>query len=380
MIACEDSPNHFQNQIFVIRKWAMNAAGIYLLIYIFLDAYRFNDESAMTAVTIRLFYMVLPFILMITVFYQQARLKLSHNQMSWVFTLAIIIIGKGHAELISLAEANNVYFSTNGLPIILIYSSLLLLLPLQLAIVASLVIIILAAFTYQNLGMSNEALFSTSIFYLIFTSSCVIMNHVCIKILKTNYDLVKIVNNQANTDELTQLYNRRYFYNQSKIIYQNSVRTQTPLALLLIDMDHFKSINDHLGHQNGDKVLTEISKVIQQHCRRPLDLAARLGGDEFVVLLNDTNYEHINEVCRSIIKQVECFSAKIEAKHPNMKLGVSIGVAFNQANENYSIKTLMDMADHAMYRVKNSGKGDYLINDNNTFTETGHTSDLLKMD
>ena len=107
----------------------------------------------------------------------------------------------------------------------------------------------------------------------------------------------------AITDELTELYNRRYFQDELQRQLPNAERHRRPLAVLAIDVDNFKDVNDGLGHQAGDEVLRQVAAVLRQHTRSS-DVVARVGGDEFGVLLCETDASQAealaNRLCEAI--------------------------------------------------------------------------------
>jgi len=187
--------------------------------------------------------------------------------------------------------------------------------------------------------------------------------------------MLKVLEQQANSDYLTKLFNRRYFYQQSHMLYKQALRDQTKLTVLLIDLDHFKSINDQLGHKFGDMVLVEVGQVLKQQCRRPMDLAARIGGDEFVILLNNTGLEHVHTICQNVLQSISGISPKEQPKQ-SLKLSASIGIAHHQPGDQLTIKQLLDLADKALYQAKQKGKNQYHLADKNTLVDTGSNDQL----
>lgn len=361
MLGDNNSHDYYAKQMHVIKKWALNLAAIYLVMFLVVDYYRYTGVSLQQAMIARFYFMVIPMVVVLAVFYNQKRLNVNVKQFEWVAFVLIISVGIGHAKIIEIGANNAMFFPRIGLTIVLIYSGLLLALPISKAIFSSLSIIAIAAFTYQKTGMNSGEIASLVFFYMVFASCCIFMNHVFKKILNANYSLIKVIDHQANSDYLTKLFNRRYFYAQSVKIYKQSVRDKKPIAFLLVDLDNFKAINDEKGHKYGDAVLIKVSEVLQRHCRRPLDIAARLGGDEFVILLHDTDMDHIEQVCTSIIAEIKDIGAEIKRKSASLNLGSSIGVAYKESDSWVNVKSLMNMADKALYHVKHHGKNNYCI-------------------
>ncbi len=157
-------------------------------------------------------------------------------------------------------------------------------------------------------------------------------------------------------DGLTQVPNRRFFDEKLQDEWKRSAREQTPLSVILLDIDHFKSFNDRYGHLVGDECLKFVAQRIEQYCRRPADSAARYGGEEFVLILPNTAMEGALVVANAIRQgvQAEAFPLGQEA----IRVTVSLGVAtFNGADLTArNPADLIQAADKALYRAKENGR------------------------
>lgn len=161
----------------------------------------------------------------------------------------------------------------------------------------------------------------------------------------------------ANYDALTGLPNRKYFVENLKQALENAEQQQSDLALLFLDLDGFKGVNDTFGHEMGDRLLVQIAERLGALVRED-DFISRLGGDEFLVLLgNNPNEFLIASICESIIFEVQQ-SAIID--DIELKVGASIGVAMATQSD-FEISEFMSNADLAMYRSKLEGKGRYTM-------------------
>lgn len=137
----------------------------------------------------------------------------------------IIAVGIGHAKIIEIGANNAMFFPKIGLTIVLIYSGLLLALSVPKAILSSAVIVAIAAYTYYPTGMLNGEIASLAFFSTVFSSCCIFMHHVFKKILNANYSLIKVIDQQANSDYLTKLLTAGIFMStQSKYINNPSGR------------------------------------------------------------------------------------------------------------------------------------------------------------
>ncbi|SPR98664.1 diguanylate cyclase [Cupriavidus taiwanensis] len=169
----------------------------------------------------------------------------------------------------------------------------------------------------------------------------------------------------AGTDALTGLANRREFKARFDIEYQHSRRDQTPMSLLMIDIDRFKRINDHWGHASGDRVLTALAGVVRATVRA-IDVPARVGGEEFAVLLPRTALEEaarIAERLRKTIGQTACAPAADAADQEEIRFTVSIGVADMGVDGTDSLDAMMQVADRRLYAAKAAGRNRVVSDD-----------------
>ena len=154
----------------------------------------------------------------------------------------------------------------------------------------------------------------------------------------------------ATTDALTGLRNRRKFDASIEIEWRRASRLKRPLALLMIDADHFKTFNDTFGHQAGDEVLVGIAICISDLVKRAGDCAARYGGEEFAVLLPDLSPAEAFVVAETIRLKVEQWCGETATTT------VSIGVASLVPNANIEWTAMVRAADEALYAAKASGR------------------------
>jgi two-component system, cell cycle response regulator len=172
------------------------------------------------------------------------------------------------------------------------------------------------------------------------------------QLTKDRNRILSKLENLAITDGLTRLYNLRHFYNQLEIEIDRSNRYGHPLALLLLDIDNFKTYNDTYGHLEGDKVLVRLGQIIKS-CLRTMDCAYRYGGEEFTIILPETTGEEAKNVAHRIKSSVE-----IESFFPEggdvVNITISIGVTEYFRKE--LLATFIQRADQAMYNSKAKGR------------------------
>ena len=158
----------------------------------------------------------------------------------------------------------------------------------------------------------------------------------------------------ASTDPMTKLYNRRYFTEISKKVLDLSKRERKNLSILMIDIDRFKRVNDTFGHQFGDEVLINLSRLLLESQRKS-DIVCRYGGEEFVILLPNTGLEDatiLAEKLRVLVEELTLVSPKNEG----FNFTVSIGVAQIDVKNEENIELALKRADDALYIAKNSGR------------------------
>ncbi|HDD43279.1 MAG TPA: diguanylate cyclase [Candidatus Desulfofervidus auxilii] len=175
-----------------------------------------------------------------------------------------------------------------------------------------------------------------------------ILEHASI-ILENAY-LYEKIRLKSITDELTGLYNRRYFLERLEMEWERAKRYKRPISLLLLDIDYFKKINDTYGHLAGDRVLRTLGKIVSQHMRRS-EIAGRYGGEEFAILAPETDAESAVKLGERLRKTIENYSFPINGY---INLTISIGVA--DAIGVNSVTEFIQRADNALYKAKEAGR------------------------
>ena len=185
--------------------------------------------------------------------------------------------------------------------------------------------------------------------------------------LQTAIDLrrIDLLETENITDPLTRIYNRRYLDRRLDEEIARSKRYSLDLSILLLDIDHFKHVNDTYGHQAGDIALTSLSRLLKTELRE-LDVIARYGGEEFLVICTNTAINGASLVAERIRQQVESLQIEIPDNNGGrqiIRIRTSIGVASVDSNTN-SKENLIQAADQALYRAKNEGRNRVVIASN----------------
>lgn len=166
---------------------------------------------------------------------------------------------------------------------------------------------------------------------------------------QTNHLLLEL----SNTDPLTHLFNRRCLMENLTKELERSARTNTPLSLLMVDIDHFKKVNDTFGHQQGDVVLQALADLLRAHLRQ-YDVPSRFGGEEFSLVLPQTDLvqaAHVAERQRQAAAELS-FAGQLK----DLKITVSIGVATFPGGNVKTVDDLIREADYALYNAKREGR------------------------
>ena len=212
--------------------------------------------------------------------------------------------------------------------------------------------------------ISDEQVFKNEVEKNFLGTLCIARNIMEIKaveeeLLQTQCRLMQAVENLkelSTTDGLTEISNRRFFDEYSEKEWKRAQRDKKPFAVIMIDLDCFKSYNDTYGHQRGDACLKKVAGVIKGAMKRPADLAARYGGEEFVLVLPETDKDGACKLAEQLRQEV----INLKEEHQNNTSGkwvtISLGAATEIAEPGKSFSDLLAKADKALYEAKGSGR------------------------
>jgi diguanylate cyclase (GGDEF)-like protein len=172
-----------------------------------------------------------------------------------------------------------------------------------------------------------------------------------VELWQRNQDLERAI----QTDGLTGIANRRTFDRALERAIRQAHRTKEPLSLLLLDLDHFKALNDTAGHQAGDEVLRRFAGILAQAARRPDDVAARYGGEEFALIFPGMSADETEAVVDTVREQIA--SRILKRRSTNEDLGeVTISAGVAQLRSGEIMAALIERADAALYASKRAGR------------------------
>jgi len=173
-------------------------------------------------------------------------------------------------------------------------------------------------------------------------------------------DIQKILLEEASTDSMTGLYNRRFVIKQGKKLLSSALRHEHTMALIMCDIDKFKSVNDTFGHSVGDQAIVEFANILEQTVREE-DIVARIGGEEFVILFPETELNEALDFAEKIRANTQAIS--INTQQGELKFTASFGVS---NFDDMDIKSNFKKADKALYRAKESGRNKVVLFNENS--------------
>jgi diguanylate cyclase (GGDEF)-like protein len=181
--------------------------------------------------------------------------------------------------------------------------------------------------------------------------------------LRTSFLERGLMSEMAARDGLTGLMNRGAFDDHFPRMWQQGIRDRCSLALLLIDVDHFKAYNDRYGHQAGDQALRRVAQVVQSFARRPLDMAARYGGEEFVLALFDMSGEYVQELAEELRKAILGLQIAHEDSPTAPFVTASVGISVVRPKAGRSFEGAVQLADESLYSAKRNGRNCVMLVD-----------------
>jgi diguanylate cyclase (GGDEF)-like protein len=168
-------------------------------------------------------------------------------------------------------------------------------------------------------------------------------------------EYIRTINQSAVCDHLTNLYNRRYIFEIGRNLYQNAKRKHLNLTMCMLDIDHFKRINDTYGHQGGDLVLKSLARILKGHFRSS-DIISRYGGEEFLILAANLSVDNCEPHLQKLRGEIESITVKMNSEV--IRFTVSMGVT-NQLNDNF--ESMINQADELLYQAKRAGRNQIIF-------------------
>ncbi|KLV01452.1 hypothetical protein ABT56_22085 [Photobacterium aquae] len=230
--------------------------------------------------------------------------------------------------------------------------ALLSIFPLTIKEAGTLVLITLIASATPFCGIFLIPHSQSSYWFLLMVATAIMM------IQLSKLHLMMVMHRQAALDPLTSIYNRGQFLTLAQRVFERCKKDNSPFAIMLIDIDKFKQVNDTWGHSAGDNVLQAFSEFIQNHLRAT-NLFGRYGGEEFVICIPYTSPEYISLIAERLLNGLAELDITISPLGENINVTASIGISYSEPGD--TLFSLIERADVGLYRCKNSGRNCYKI-------------------
>lgn len=175
----------------------------------------------------------------------------------------------------------------------------------------------------------------------------------------------RILAEQAHTDQLTNIYNRRGLILEIEQHQQNCIRNRVGFVLVMVDLDHFKAYNDTVGHLEGDNALKRVAQLLSKHCLRQGDVCGRYGGEEFLLVFSEMTEQNLTLKLQSIVQSMQ----ELNLSHPDsptadfvtLSMGAVMVSPFDVVDHELSMRKALKVADKALYAAKDAGRNGFVI-------------------
>lgn len=187
------------------------------------------------------------------------------------------------------------------------------------------------------------------------------IGHHVIKVEYKDADEIRqeeLLQEAATCDPLTGISNRKWFEERVNLLFQSLANKKQHIAIIMLDIDHFKQVNDTYGHQTGDTVIKSIANMLSK-CKRQQDFLARYGGEEFILCLSDSTSSNTTFFCERVRKKIADISFLFDQKELNVT--VSLGACVDTIRQDSTLNDMTALADKALYQSKKAGRNQTTI-------------------
>ena len=241
------------------------------------------------------------------------------------------------------------------LPLMVVGPFFFLGLPFRVALLSVAAMIVSFVVSAAASGLAPASTFFACMFLLAVIAACIVAARHIDERTRRSFLEGRVTAELADHDALTGIKNRRVFDRHLSRVWQRAVAEGCSIAVLLIDVDHFKIYNDRYGHQAGDRALCRVAKALQAFVRRPLDVLARYGGEEFAVVLNDVDGRHAGQIADRMRRAVSELAIEQRAR-VSAQVTISVGVATLRPTAGRGPRGALQLADQALYEAKVRGR------------------------
>jgi diguanylate cyclase (GGDEF)-like protein len=205
-------------------------------------------------------------------------------------------------------------------------------------------------------GLETPLALRTSVFLIMAIAACALAAWQLEKRARTSFLESRLLAELAQLDPLTGMKNRRVLDEHLARVWQQAIDDERTMAVLLIDVDHFKAYNDKYGHQAGDQTLRRVAHTLQSFVRRPLDVIARYGGEEFAAILYDVDAQQGRDAAERMRRAVSDLGIEHRGSRICSRVTISVGVAAIAPARRRKSRGALQLADEALYKAKTDGR------------------------
>jgi diguanylate cyclase (GGDEF)-like protein len=285
---------------------------------------------------------------------------------------AVIVTGVSVMTISGLAAAAGLPQFQMGDVLVVVYATLFLGLLFRVVVIVAVSLVLAFVGLGLVLGVPPQDLvFAASV--LVATGLMVVLSAGRVeRLVRTSFVETQLLNNIAERDGLSGLYNRRMFDTLTRRLWQQAQRDAESIQVILVDIDHFKRFNDLYGHQAGDDCIKKVAAIIARAAKRPLDFCARYGGEEFALVLYAPSGADPGALPEQLRRDVMAQALPHADSDAASVITVSIGSAIAEPGTKRSLAGLIQTADQALYRAKQIGRNRVLhIDSGSSETPTG---------
>ncbi len=294
-----------------------------------------------------------------------------HRHYQWIASTAVVVTGMSVMIISGLAAAAGMPQFQMGDVLVIVYATLFLGLLFRAVLVVAAALLLGFIGIGWYLGVSNDHLIFASSVVFATTLMSVLSALRMERLLRANFIENRLLNDIAERDGLSGLYNRRMFDNLTNRLWLQAQRNRDPLQIILVDIDHFKAYNDLYGHQAGDNCIRRVAAIIARATKRPFDFCARYGGEEFALVLYASSGTDATALPEQIRRETMALNIPHTHSESSGVLTVSIGSATAEPDTKRSLAGLIQTADEALYRAKQLGRNRVLHVDSSDSNPTG---------
>ncbi len=343
---------YFQRRTLPMAQIAVVIAMFLILAVCALDWIVMPPEFALPAIKFRVFTMLALLVLVFTA----SLIWPSDPRIPYAFMLAGALNGAGTVIVGGIAARSGTEFVLWGTIFATFYVYLVFGLRFRLAAVAGWPVFL----TYFTIGLMVDTPFVKMAYgtlFLVFTNLIGMYASFLFELdARELFQKKKLLNQLARTDGLTKIDNRRSFDDHLDEVWRQARREQHAIAVLLLDIDHFKLFNDCYGHKPGDACIQAVANTLRKSVHRPLDQVARYGGEEFAIVLYDPTDQYVRDYADDLVRQIGALEIDHKASNVADHVTISVGAAVVRPDGSMLPDQLVRTADDALYEAKSQGR------------------------